>query len=76
MLVLYWSAAVSRRVATPRFRVRNLFPPNFPTTTLHELGHPHLDKPNILALLPKALTADVEAVLPDQTGAVGANAAT
>jgi hypothetical protein len=35
----------------------------------------YLDKTNILALLTEALTADVEAVLADQTGLVGADTA-
>lgn len=36
---------------------------------------PYLDEPNVLALLPEALTADVQAILADQTGRVGADAA-
>lgn len=36
---------------------------------------PYLDESNIGALLSEALTADVEAVLADETGAVGADAA-
>lgn len=35
----------------------------------------HLNKSNISALLPEALTADVETVFADQTGGVGADAA-
>lgn len=35
----------------------------------------YLDEPNILALLAEALTADVQAVLPDQTGLVRAHSA-
>lgn len=35
----------------------------------------HLDKANVGRLLPEALAADVEAVLADETGAMGANAA-
>jgi len=34
-----------------------------------------LDEANVLALFPEALTADVQAVLADQTGLVGADAA-
>jgi len=34
-----------------------------------------LDEPDILALLPEALTADVEAIFADQTSGVGANSA-
>lgn len=36
---------------------------------------PHLDEANVRGLLPEALTADVEAVLADQTGAVSADTA-
>jgi hypothetical protein len=36
--------------------------------------YPYLNKSDILALLPEALTADVEAVFPDDTGLVGADA--
>lgn len=35
----------------------------------------YLSEPNILALLSEALSADVETVLADQTGLVGADAA-
>lgn len=35
----------------------------------------YLREPNILALLPKALTADIEAVFSDEAGFVGADAA-
>lgn len=35
----------------------------------------YLDKSNILALLPEALSADIETVFSDQTGFVGADAA-
>ena len=35
----------------------------------------HLDEADVLALLSEALTADVEAVLADQTGLVGADTA-
>jgi hypothetical protein len=35
----------------------------------------YLDESNILALLAEALTADVQAVLADQTGCVGADSA-
>lgn len=38
-------------------------------------GNSHLREPNILALLPEALAADIEAVFPDQTRFVGAYAA-
>jgi len=34
-----------------------------------------LDETNVLALFPEALTADVQAILADQTGFVGADAA-
>ncbi len=36
---------------------------------------PYLDEANVGSLLTEALTADVEAVLADQTGLVGADAA-
>lgn len=36
---------------------------------------PYLDETNVGALLTEALTADVEAVLADETGLVGADAA-
>ena len=36
---------------------------------------PYLDEPDILALLPETLAADVETVFADQTGFVGADAA-
>lgn len=36
----------------------------------------YLGEANVLALLPEALTADVEAILADETGAVCADAAT
>jgi hypothetical protein len=36
---------------------------------------PYLDETNVGALLTEALTADVEAVLADETGVVGADAA-
>ena len=36
----------------------------------------HLKEANILALFPEALAADIETVLADQTGPVGAYAAT
>ena len=39
------------------------------------LSSPYLDEANVGALLTEALTADVEAVLADQTGTVGADAA-
>jgi hypothetical protein len=35
----------------------------------------YLDEPDILALLTEALTADVQAVLADETGLMGADAA-
>lgn len=35
----------------------------------------YLDESNILALLPEALSADIETVFPDQTGFVGADSA-
>ena len=35
----------------------------------------YLDETNVLALFPEALTADVQAILADQTGFVGADAA-
>lgn len=35
----------------------------------------YLDEPNILALLSEALSANIEAVFPDQTGFVGADTA-
>ena len=35
----------------------------------------HLREPNILTLLPEALTADIEAVFPDEARFVGAYAA-
>lgn len=38
-------------------------------------GMSYLDEPDILALFPEALTADVEAIFADQTGLVGANTA-
>ena len=39
------------------------------------VGFPYLDETNVGALLAEALTADVEAVLADETGRVGADAA-
>lgn len=39
------------------------------------MSQSHLNETNIRALLPEALTADVQAVLPDETGFVGANSA-
>jgi hypothetical protein len=36
---------------------------------------PCLDEPNILTLLPKALTAEIEAIFADETGGVSADAA-
>ena len=38
-------------------------------------GLSYLDESDVGALLPEALTADVEAVLADKTGRVGADAA-
>ena len=37
--------------------------------------NPYLGEADILRFLPEALTADVEAVFPDQSGLVGADAA-
>jgi hypothetical protein len=36
---------------------------------------PYLDESNVGALLPEALTADVQAILADETSGVGADAA-
>lgn len=40
-----------------------------------QIYRPYLDESNIGSLLSEALTADVEAVLADETGLVGADAA-
>lgn len=45
------------------------------TKEIEKLDIPYLSEPDILALLSEALSADVEAVLADQTGFVGADAA-
>ena len=39
------------------------------------MSQSHLNKTNIRTLLPEALTADVQTVLPDETGFVGADSA-
>lgn len=40
----------------------------------NEQGSTYLGEPNILALLPETLTADIETVFANETGFVGANA--